>query len=606
METRFDRVQDLVRAQLEVVTDFLSQQLQRPPAGVRDGDPFAVWNPCSSGAARVEAELELDLPGLDPASLRAGRRLAAHVRDVAGRAIPARVEVVSPGARWETTFSLPLARAMVADLPRELMGFHANAVSWSRDADRLTLQVVMGSEPRGDFDLAATRRGLAQALAAADLHELVLDVRRPARLRVAFVDSLPGHGLRVYRLARGRMPREQKLASGRLPGGGAFVENAAWRVEADADGSVTLVPRRGGAAIRDALRIVSEGDRGDTYNFDPVPGGEICERPYRARVRVEHASAAEASLALELRLRVPRGLAGDRTRRSAERVELPVSLRLRVSAGLDRVDVSVRGRNTAQDHRLRLHVRAPFVARRLEVESAFEVAERPIAPSPDAFGSPHPAEFPVGAGPQRSFATVCDGEQALTVAARGNSEVEAMPEPDGRTSLAVTLLRAVGWLSGSDLALRPGPAGPLFPTPGAQVPGPFRADVSLRLHPDGCDSRLAEAHRFAHPPAAFAPGEGAGQSLADGARLVVIDDPALVVSALEPGADGALHVRLYEASGASRRMRGRVPGARALRAVDLAGRDDSGLVLEASGDAFSAELRGAQLVDLEARFASPS
>ena len=26
--------------------------------------------------------------------------------------------------------------------------------------------------------------------------------------------------------------------------------------------------------IRDALRLVSEGDRGDTYTFDPVPGAD--------------------------------------------------------------------------------------------------------------------------------------------------------------------------------------------------------------------------------------------------------------------------------------------------------------------------------------------
>jgi alpha-mannosidase len=612
METRFDRVRDLARAQLESVTNALAARLARPPAAAGAGDAFAVWHGNAAGWTRVETELELDLPGVDPALLRPGRAVAAHVRDASGRPLPARVEVVSPGSLWRTSFSLPLARSMLSDLPREMMGVHANAVSWSREGARLTLHAVVGSEPRGGFDLAAEKQRVAAVLADPGVSELALEVRRPPRLRIAFVDELPGHGLRVYRIARGRARGERRLESGSLPGGGAFIQSEAWRAEAAADATVTLTRRSDGTVIRDALRVVSEGDRGDTYNFDPVEGDAVdpvegdvpVERPRRARVRVEGASASEATLAIALHYRVPRSLAPDRARRSAQQVELPVTLRLRVLAGLDRVDVTVSGNNTAEDHRLRLHLRAPFTACRFEVESAFETVERPIAPARDSFGSAQPAELPVGAVPQRSFATICDGVRALTVAARGSSEVEAVPEADGSTSLAVTLLRAVGWLSGSDLRLRPGPAGPAFPTPGAQVPGPFHAELSLRLHSQDDPARVAEAHRFAYPAAAFAVGDGGGAPLRDGVRLIEIDDPQVVVSALEPGPDGALHVRLYEASGAPRRLRGRIPGATSIRAVDLAGGPDAGIRLALSGDAFEADLRGAQLLDLEAVFSA--
>jgi alpha-mannosidase/mannosylglycerate hydrolase len=359
-----------------------------------------------------------------------------------------------------------------------------------------------------------------------------------------------------------------------------------------------------GTRIEDAVRVVSEGDRGDTYNFDPVPEEGIAEGSARARVRVEHASASSATLRVDLRLRLPQALAPDRRQRSARSVTLPITLRLRVLAGLDRIELHVTGNNTAWDHRLRLHVRAPFTASRFEVESAFEVVERPIAPARDSFGSAAPAEFPVGACPQRSFAALADETLALSVAARGNGEVEAVPEPDGTTSIALTLLRAVGWLSGSDLALRPGPAGPLFETPGAQVPGPFAAGFSLRLHRPDERARVAEAHRFAWPPLAFALGDGPpGTELRDGARLVVIDDPAIVVSAFEPGAEGRLHLRLYEALGRARRLVGRIPGAVQIRALDLAGREDRELPLTGAGEAFEAELRAGQIVDLEASFA---
>lgn len=602
MEARFDRVRDLAHAQLESVTQTLSAHLERPAADRRSGDAFAVWNGNATGPARVDAEVELDVPGLDSPATRAGQRLAAHVRDSSGRSVAAHVEVMAPGSVWRTPFSLPIARSVLPDLSREVMGLHANRVTWTREDARLSVCAVAGSEPRGDFDPEATKSALAAALAHPELSELEIEVRRPPRLRVSFTDTLPGHGLRIYRIASGPARGAARLASGRLGAGGAFVESAAWRVEADARGVVTLTHRESGRVIGDAVRIVSEGDRGDTYNFDPVPGETAPVTPEHARVRVLAASASEATLAIALRLRVPCALASDRAHRSEATLALPVTVRLRVLDGLDRVDLHVAGDNTAQDHRLRVLLRAPFAARRFEVESAFEVAERPIAPPRDAFGSAHPAELPIGAVPMQRFATIASETLALTVAARGSAEVEALPERDDASSLAITLLRAVGHLSASDLALRPGPAGPLFATPGAQVPGPFHADLSLRLHAPADPTRIASAHGFALAPAAFAIGEGAGATLRDGDRLVEIDDPGIVVSALEPGESGSLRLRVVETTGSPRRLVGRIPGAVQIEAVDLSGRPDGALALSVDGDRFEATLRPAQIADLVARF----
>ncbi|HBZ68655.1 MAG TPA: hypothetical protein DEP35_02440 [Deltaproteobacteria bacterium] len=337
--------------------------------------------------------------------------------------------------------------------------------------------------------------------------------------------------------------------------------------------------------VRDALRLVSEGDRGDEYNFDPVRGAAAVERPHRARVRVLGGAVPEAAIAMDLWYRVPGSLTPDRKARSEKQVELPARILVRLASGLDRVDVEVTLENTAKDHRVRLHVRAPFAARRFEVESAFEIARRPIDPKPTDFGSTQPAEFPIGACPERTFATICDGTSALTVANRGTSEVEAVREVDGTTSLALTLLRAVGWLSQGGLSLRPGPAGPLFPTPGAQVLGWHRAEFALFSHPDGDPMRVAHAHAFAYPPMAFVRG-GAGEAqLADGARLVEIDDPEVVVSAIEPEAGPGPLVRLYEAGGRHRKVTVRWHGSpvRTLVPVDLAGRPDPTECADAPG-----------------------
>jgi alpha-mannosidase len=228
--------------------------------------------------------------------------------------------------------------------------------------------------------------------------------------------------------------------------------------------------------------------------------------------------------------------------------------------------------NTARDHRLRAYLRAPFAASRFEVESAFEIAQRPIAPAPASFGSERPSEFPIGATPQRGFATLAEGGRAFSVANRGCAEVEAVPE-GSTTCLALTLLRAVGWLSRGDLALRPIHAGPALETPGAQCLGPHTVELAFWLHAEGDPQRAADAHRFGAPAWLF-PAEGEPDApLRDGARLLSVDDPAVVVSAIEPRTESTPLIRLYNASAVPRRVRvgWSGPGARGLSPVDLAG-----------------------------------
>jgi hypothetical protein len=244
-------------------------------------------------------------------------------------------------------------------------------------------------------------------------------------------------------------------------------------------------------------------------------------------------------------------------------------------------------------------VRAPFRATRFEVESAFEVAPRPIAPEPDAFGGERPAERPTGATPQRGFATIADGRLALTLASRGSAEVEAVPEGDG-TSLAVTVLRAVGWLSREDLVARPGHAGPALATPGAQALGSQRCELSLRLHTDGDPARFAEASRHGAPALLFAGGGGPDEALGDGDRLLEVDDPEVAVSAIEPRLDGRTEIRLVNLSARARRVRVRWNGRGAgLERIDLRGEPVPGAApLPAADRSAALDLRPWEIVAL--------
>jgi Glycosyl hydrolases family 38 N-terminal domain/Glycosyl hydrolases family 38 C-terminal domain len=566
MEARFARASDVAQAHLRRVAAALAREVAAPAAGFGRGAgrAIAVWNPHASGVCEAEGELELDL-GV--------RRPALHLRDTEGRRIPAAAERIDAG---EVAASYTLAASGVAILargvPHEFMGMFVCGLSWGGGAGGRWAQVALGTEKPSGFDLEVARAELLAWLAEAGESAVTFRALRLPRFQLRFVDALPGCGLRVYRIARGPARAEPALRAQRLPGGGAAIENEQVRLEARGDGSLRLIDRQRGDAIEDVLRVVSEGDRGDEYNFDPVPGGERVERPARVRVKLGPVSEAEVSLAIDARYRVPAGLAPGRAARAPRKVWLPVSIRLRLSRGLSRVAVQIDLHNTARDHRLRAHVRAPFAASRFEVESAFEIAERPIAPAPASFGSERPSEFPIGATPQRGFATLAEGSRALSVANRGCAEVEAVPE-GGTTCLALTLLRAVGWLSRGDLALRPIHAGPALETPGAQGLGPHRVELAFWLHADGDPQRAADAHRFGAPAWLFAAEGEPDAPLRDGARLLAVDDPAVMVSAIEPRMESTPLIRLYNASDTPRRVRVSWggPGARKLSPVDLAG-----------------------------------
>jgi hypothetical protein len=562
-------VADLAGAHLDRVAWDWGNAVAVPPEGFGPGagESLVVWNPHGAGPTEVDAVVEADLP------VSRGKLGTLHVRDAEGRRIPARAELVEPAMRiYDWVFPPHVLGMLLPGLTGDTTA-HLREVRISGTGAQLTLDFRLARSPWG-FDAERAKREILRRLEEGGFEEVRVRGYLVPRVRLRFVDDLPGHGLRVYRLASGRAGRAGEaspLLRERRSDGGVRIANRVWSVEVAADGRVHLTHRIHGTRFEDVLRVVSEGDRGDEYNFDPVPGAVRVERPERVRVSLGPASEGEVSAVITARYRVPTDLTPDRDARGKTSVVLPVTLRIRLVSELDRLDLESVVDNRARDHRLRLHVRAPFAARRFEVESAFEIAERPIDPPRGAFGSEHPSEFPVGATPQRSFATLDDGELALTVANRGSPEVEAVPEPDGTTSLAITLLRAVGWLSRGDLRLRPGDAGPPLETPGAQVSGLHRAELSVRLHPVDEIERVSQAHRFASPARAWMGGGSADAPLADRARLVEIDDPALVVSAIEPRPDRLAVLRLYNASAQPRTfsLRWNGAGARALEPIDL-------------------------------------
>ncbi|MCJ7667431.1 MAG: glycosyl hydrolase-related protein, partial [Anaerolineae bacterium] len=182
----------------------------------------------------------------------------------------------------------------------------------------------------------------------------------------------------------------------------------------------------------------------------------------------------------------------------------------------------------------------PLQAESAFAEGHFEVVERPLDLPTETEGW---IEQPTPTHPQRTFVDVNDGKVGLMVANRGLPEYEVMSGPQGST-IALTLLRCVGWLSRDDLTTRRGHAGPALETPGAQSPGRYIFAYSLIPHAGGWQRAYREAHAFAAPLRAIPTGLHKGL-LPPEQDFICIEPESLVISAIKMASLQGLVVRFY-------------------------------------------------------------
>jgi alpha-mannosidase len=240
--------------------------------------------------------------------------------------------------------------------------------------------------------------------------------------------------------------------------------------------------------------------------------------------------------------------------------------------------------NTARDFRMRAHVRLPFRVESALTENQFHVAQRSIVPPP---WNGRSNEQPPTTFPQKTFAALEADGHGLAIFNRGLPEGEVISDKKGRQAYALTLMRAVGWLSRNDLRTRRGGAGPMIATPGAQMPGPgLTFSFALTTYRGDWQSAAIQplAHAWAIPPVAWATNEHDGD-LGPSVPLTRIPDPALVPSAFHRShLDGAPIVRVYNASDEARDAVIEVPaGSAGAGTTDLLERHRTALFRGADG-----------------------
>jgi hypothetical protein len=231
-----------------------------------------------------------------------------------------------------------------------------------------------------------------------------------------------------------------------------------------------------------SIRIVDDGDFGDSYNYAPPAEDTIVDEPCDERIERSESDRFRARLVLRRTYRWPRGLGADGTRRAPEAVPVDVELSAELRTNEPFVRIEVAFDNPCDDHRVRVHVPLSSRAETTHAEGQFAVVER-LPEQEGGYGEQRLVAYPASA-------FVAAGGIALLL-----DHVTEYELVDGR-ELALTALRSVGLISRAANPFRRVNAGPELPIPAAQMHGP--RTFSFAWCPDP-ERALEHAERYRHP-----------------------------------------------------------------------------------------------------------
>jgi len=316
----------------------------------------------------------------------------------------------------------------------------------------------------------------------------VLKPNRKRRVCVLFPAEVPSCGYAAFYI----QPRTIQHITTDLIVSERGAENTFVSLRIADDGGLTLSDKVTERVYSGIGHLFDVADAGDEYTFCPL----IDDHPLTtvgtpAEIVCTESGPCRAAFRIIRILNLPARLNDDRQSRSTEQVETLITTDVHLYAGQPALYITTHFINRAHDHKLTAVFPSGIRAEHVHIDEAFIVAERPLR-LPDSIGW---VEDPTALMHQRTFADLSADDGGLAVLNRGLPSVEV--HEDG--TIALTLLRSVGWLSRDDLWVRRIAAGPLVPTPGAQCLGDYTYEYAMLSHAGDWRNVYQTAHNYNVP-----------------------------------------------------------------------------------------------------------
>lgn len=369
------------------------------------------------------------------------------------------------------------------------------------------------------------------------------------------VQAMPFTMQRYFFEARPRWPAS-KVTDG--------LENERLRATLNRNGTVDLYDKRTRKRWRNLGLFSDQADCGDEYTFSHIRGDHetVFENVRMKRTRTHGCNGMQVA-GFEGTLRIPEESTPEG--RSSELSGLPVLVEYSLAPGESVLNCRVAFTNTARDHRLRWNLPTGFLPKQtragLKINEAVRACRTPVVNKRGRRIDPeHPTDH---------FVAVDDGRTGIALFCEFPVNYELVRER--RPRLAVALLRAVGFLSRSDMLTRGGGAGPDTRTPDAQCLRSF--DMRFAIRPfdvqDEGEGLFDEAMGWRRVPVSeIIMGFQPDRQPVDQGPLIELEGDRVQVCACKRAVTGrGVIVRLFNAHGRKANARLRVAGARRARRV---------------------------------------
>jgi len=259
------------------------------------------------------------------------------------------------------------------------------------------------------------------------------------------------------------------------------IENEFLAIDIKKDGSVFVLDKETGVKYGPLNIFEDSADVGDEYNYSYPPHDKYYySTQFKPVIKAIDSGPLRGVIEITHKMNLPESATKDETGRAKDKKPLVIMTRIILSKGAKRVDFQTCINNNIKDHRLRACFELGETTKESFADSAFHIVRR-------EHKDYNPADFkleaPSKTHPMQEFVSIrsSKGKRAFSLIANGLPEYELKLDKKG--TLALTLLRCVGKLSGSKLATRKGgDAGWKNDTPDAQCQGMFEAEYSFFPH----------------------------------------------------------------------------------------------------------------------------
>jgi mannosylglycerate hydrolase len=315
--------------------------------------------------------------------------------------------------------------------------------------------------------------------------------------RISFIADVPACGFKQYHFLLVEDPLKQEIKSNNL---GMVIENEFFQVEAKESGQINIFDKESLRLYENVCSFQDVGDWGDEYDFSG-PYHKQVDKKFETtnssiiEIKQLTESSIFKTLLVKMKIMLPSSLSEDRLKRTDNLVDNYIDLSISLYKKIRRIDFSIEMTNNSKDHRIRVLFPSNLNTKQVFADGHFYVVPRKIElPKGKRW-----MQKPSPTNHQKDFVTVYDESICFTVANRGLPEYEAIKNNNGTITLAITLLRCVGWLSREKMDARRNNAGPALQTPDAQCLGKHKFELCLFIenNKDWIDAEIpAKAKEF--------------------------------------------------------------------------------------------------------------